>query len=278
MTVLVTGSSGKVGAHLVRLLHEQGVAVRAGSRSPEKLTLPDGVASVKLALDDPADFPAALAGVTSVFLYCEPAAIGEFVAQAEAAGVRHVVIMSADAVLRPDAAVNPIAAPHVAVEQALAASSITSTPLNCGALASNAMPWAWQLKARGTVGLPYPNSYADPVNERDVAEAALAVLTDPSLGGRSYHLTGPEALTFTQHIKVIEAAAGRSIPVAQVPPAVWRANKPDFMPGDIADALLELWAASDSPVPLTGDVEKLTGHPARPFTEWAREYAGPFRG
>lgn len=164
------------------------------------------------------------------------------------------------------------------MEQALAASSITSTPLNCGALASNAMPWAWQLKARGTVGLPYPNSYADPVNERDVAEAALAVLTDPTLRGRSYHLTGPEALTFTQHIAAIEAAAGRSIPVTEVPPAVWRANKPDFMPGDIADALLDLWAASSAPVPLTGDVEKLTGHPARPFSEWAQEYAGPFRG
>ncbi|MBJ6623438.1 hypothetical protein [Streptomyces sp. DHE17-7] len=44
---------------------------------------------------------------------------------------------------------------------------------------------------------------------------------------------------------------------------MWRANKPDFMPDDIADALLKLWAASTAPVPLTDHVEQLTGHPAR---------------
>ncbi|MFJ8871587.1 NAD(P)H-binding protein [Streptomyces sp. NPDC102473] len=277
MTVLVTGSRGKVGSLLVEILHSHGVAVRAGSGTPAKLSVPEGVETVKLALDHPADFPAALDGVTGVFLYAEPAHIDAFVAEAEKAGVEHVVIMSADAVLRPGAAQDPIAAPHLAVEQALAASSLPSTPLNCGALASNAMPWAWSLRARGAVALPYPDSHADPVNERDVAESAFAVLTDPALRGRSYHLTGPRSLTFAEHVAIIGEAAGRTIEIETVTPEAWRAAKPDFMPGDIADALLELWAASSGPVPLTGDVEKLTGHPARPFAEWAEEHAGAFR-
>lgn len=277
MTVLVTGSSGKVGSLLVQTLHDRGVAVRAGSRNPDKLSTPAGVETVRLALDTPADFAAALDGIDSVFLYCEPAAVDAFVEQARQAGVAHVVIMSADAVLRPGADTDPIAAPHLAVERALAASPLTSTALNCGALASNALPWAWSLKGRGAVALPYPDSHADPVNERDVAEAAYAVLTEPRLRGRSYHLTGPQSLTFTEQIRIIGAAAGRDIPVEHVAPEVWRANKPGFMPDDIADALLELWAASASPVPLSDDVETLTGHPARPFTVWAEQHADAFR-
>lgn len=277
MTVLVTGSSGKVGSLLVQILHEKGVAVRAGSSNPDKLTSPAGVETVRLALDTPTDFPAALDGVDSVFLYCEPAAVDAFVEQARVAGVRHAVIMSADAVLRPGADTDPIAAGHLAVERALAASPLTSTPLNCGALASNALPWAWSLKARGAVALPYPDSYADPVNERDVAEAAYAILTEPRLRGRSYHLTGPRSLTFTEQLRIISEAAGRDIPVEHVTPETWWASKPGFMPDDIADALLKLWAASTAPVPLSGDVESLTGHPARPFAVWAAQHAHAFR-
>ncbi len=67
------------------------------------------------------------------------------------------------------------------------------------------------------MGLPYPDSHADPVNERDIAEAACAVLTDPALRGRSYHLTGPQSLTFAEHVAIIAAAAGRDIPVERIP-------------------------------------------------------------
>ncbi|MEU5383123.1 SDR family oxidoreductase [Kitasatospora cineracea] len=276
MTVLVTGSRGRVGSLLVEILAARGTAVRAGSSDPEKLTIPAGVDAVRLDLTDPETFAPALAGVDAVFLYCEPAHIGAFTAAAEAAGVEHVVVMSADAVLRADAASNPIAAPHLAVERALRASALTVTTLNCGALASNAGSWQYVLRARGAVTLPFPDSYADPIYEQDIAESAAAVLARPELRGRAYHLTGPESLSFRQQVAVIGAVVGREIPVQQIPAAVWRANKPGFMPDDIADALIELWTASDRPVPLSGDVETLTGHPARPFSAWAEDHAAAF--
>lgn len=122
MTTLVTGSRGKVGAALIQLLHDRGAPVRAASAAPEKLELPAGVEAVKLDLKDPATFPAALTGVTSVFLYAEPSHIDAFLQQAEAAGVQHLVLLSSSSVLAPGAADNAIAASHLAVEQALAAS------------------------------------------------------------------------------------------------------------------------------------------------------------
>ncbi|WP_310650523.1 SDR family oxidoreductase [Streptomyces pristinaespiralis] len=129
MTILVTGSRGKVGSALVTLLHRQGLRVRAGSASPGDLTFPADVETVRCALDDPSTFPAALDSVTSVFLYAEPSHTDAFVAQAHAAGVGHIVLLSSSAVMSSDAADNPIAASHLLAEQALAAGPVEATVL-----------------------------------------------------------------------------------------------------------------------------------------------------
>ncbi|MGF1428691.1 SDR family oxidoreductase [Kitasatospora sp. LaBMicrA B282] len=276
MTVLVTGSRGKVGSLLVHLLVERGVPVRAGSSAPDELTLPAGAEPVRLSLTDPATFPAALAGVSSVFLYCEPAHIDEFIEAAKAAGVEHLVLMSADAVLRPGAEQNSIARPHWLVEQAVKASGLAWTVLNPGSLASNAGSWKYVLKARGAVTLPFPDAYADPTYEPDVAEAAFAALTRPEVRGRNYHLTGPQTLTFREQVAVISEVTGRDIPVQAIPPSVWLANRPGFIPEDIAIALIEYWSTCDKPVPLSRDFEILIGRPCRPFRAWAEDHAAAF--
>jgi uncharacterized protein YbjT (DUF2867 family) len=278
MTILITGSRGKVGSTLLTLLHEAGAAVRAASGSPEKLSLPADVDAVKCALNDPATFPAALDSVTSVFLYAEASQIDAFLDEAGAAAVEHIVLLSSSSVLDPDAAGNPIAASHLAAEQALAASPIETTVLQPGAFASNALQWPWALKSTGAIDLPYPGSYGDPIHERDIAEAALAVLTRPPLRGATYHLTGPESLTFTQQIAIIERASGRPIPFNTVTREAWKESMAEYMPSAFADALLDYWASTDgSPAPLTRSVEELTGHPARTFAEWAKENADAFR-
>lgn len=278
MTVLVTGSRGKVGATLITLLQQAGADVRAASAAPEKLSLPPGVSAVKCALDDPATFPAALDSVTSVFLYAEPSHIGAFLDEAVAAGVEHIVLLSSSSVLDPDAADNPIAASHLAVEQALAASPVESTVLQPGAFAGNALQWRWALESQGAIDLPYPGSYGDPIHERDIAEAALAVLTQPRLRGGTYHLTGPESLTFTEQLTILERAVGSPFPFNTVTREAWKESIAGYMPGAFADGLLNYWASTDgSPAPLTTTVEELTGHPARTFAHWAEENADAFR-
>ncbi|MFF4231662.1 NAD(P)H-binding protein [Streptomyces sp. NPDC001820] len=279
MTILITGSRGKVGSTLLTLLrHEAGATVRAASARPEKLTLPSGVDAVKCALDDPATFAAALDCVTSVFLYAEASQIDAFLDEAGAAGVEHIVLLSSSSVRDPDAAGNAIAKSHLAVEHSLAASPIETTVLQPGAFASNALQWPWALKSAGAIDLPYPGSYSDPIHERDIAEAALAVLTRPSLRGATYHLTGPETLTFTQQIAILERAAGRPIAFNAVTRESWKESVAEYLPSAFADALLDYWASADgSPAPLTRTVEELTGHPARTFAEWAKENADAFR-
>ncbi|MFF9566960.1 NAD(P)H-binding protein [Streptomyces sp. NPDC014685] len=283
MLTLVTGCRGRVGSALVPLLLRAGHSVRAASRAPERLSgpaaaLPADVPVVACDLGDPTTFADALAGVDSVFLYAEPSGIDAFLAAAEAAGVEHIVLLSSSSVLAPDAPDNPIAASHHAVEQALTASPLTTTLLRPGAFSTNAHQWSHSVREHGSVDLPHPHSHSSPIDETDLAEAALAVLTEPRLRGGAYHLTGPESLTAAEQVGLLAAATGRPITVNAVSGEAWKESVAAFVPEPIADALLAYMAASEgAPAEVTDEVEKLTGHPARTFAAWAEEHADAFR-
>ncbi|MGW0394068.1 NAD(P)H-binding protein [Streptomyces sp. NPDC003042] len=271
MSILVTGARGAVARSLSALLTARGIPHRQASRSP------DSPGTVHCDLTDPATFPEALAGVRSVFLYAEAAAVDTFVKEAVTAGVEHVVLLSSSSVLGPDPAANPLSAGHLAVEEALLTSPLRSTLLRPGSFASNALGWAWSLKSGRPVRLPFPGSFCDPVHETDVAEAALAVLTEPSLAGRAYTLTGPQSLTFATQLAILGSLLGRPIRCERVTAEQWKAEVDGYIPGPYADALLDYWAASEGlPVEITDAVEQLTGHPARSFETWAEDHAADF--
>jgi uncharacterized protein YbjT (DUF2867 family) len=65
----------------------------------------------------------------------------------------------------------------------------------------------------GVVALPggdTPEPFAD---AEDIAEVALAPLTDDRHSGELYELTGPRLLTFTEAAEEISRATGREIPL-----------------------------------------------------------------
>ncbi|MEV3991914.1 NAD(P)H-binding protein [Streptomyces sp. NPDC049837] len=283
MTVLVTGSRGRVGSTLLTLLHGKGVPVRAASASPAGLAAPAGVDTVRCDLGAPETFPAALDGVEAVFLYADPRHIDAFIAEARTAGVRHIVLLSSSAVLSPDAGANAIAAPHLAVERALAAASADGsfdvTYLQPGAFATNALYWAPAVRSAGAVDLPYPDAVGDPIHEADIADVAYAALTDDRVRGSSHVLTGPEALTFAEQLAILGRVAGREVTVNAVTPEEWKASVAPYVPAEFADALLAHWSAcAAAPVPLTRTVEEVTGRPARTFAQWAADHAEAFDG
>ncbi|NRQ33391.1 NAD(P)H-binding protein [Nonomuraea sp. NN258] len=271
MTILVTGARGAVAGELIALLRRRGLPVRPASSRPEDPSV------VACDLTDPATFPAALAGVDSVFLYAEPSHIDAFVKEAVTAGVSHLVLLSSSAVLAPDPDANPLAKSHLDVERALTAAPVRGTLLRPGTFAGNALAWAWPIKAGAPVSLPFPGSYVDPLHEADLAEAAAAVLTDPALGGRAYTLTGPDSITCAEQIGVLGRAIGRDIAIKQVTREEWKAEMADYLPGPIADALLDWQQLNDGvPTEITTDLEHLIGRPGRPFATWAQEHTAAF--
>lgn len=126
--------------------------------------------------------------------------------------------------------------------------------------------------------LPYPNSGTSPIDETDIAEAAHAVLTDTRLQGSAYHLTGPESLTAAEQVGLLAAASGTGATFRTVSRAAWKDAVSPFVPAEIAEGLLDHWAATDgSAAEVTGETEKLTGRPARTFAAWAADHAAAFR-
>lgn len=271
--ILVTGGRGAVATHLMTLLHKEGLPVRLASTDPGKLDQP----SIKLDLTDPATFPAALDGVTSVFLYASSAKIDEFVDQAVAARVRHIVLLSSASVLGPDAENDLLAKSHLDVENALLASPIEASLLRPGSFSANAKGWAWPIRSGRPVSLPYPGAYNDPIHENDVAEAALAVLTDPRHHGGRFTLTGPETMTFAEQIDRLAKVIGKNIETVPVTREEWKQEMSEYVRPAYADALLNFWESNDGkPIALTRTVDDLTGHPARSFTDWATDHAADF--
>lgn len=230
-------------------------------------------------LERPETLPAALDGAERVFLYAKPDGIDGFVAAAQAAGVRHVVLLSSGAVLSDASDHNPIGRMHSAVESALVESGIEWTFLRPGMFATNAL-WWWQhcIRTQGVAYATDPESRTAPVHEKDLAALAVTALTEPGHHGRAYPVWGVEALTLRQQVGRIAEAIGREITFEAVTADEARARLSETMPAYGIEPVLAGWAAGTThPPDVSAIVEEVTGQPGRSFTQWAIDHADDFR-
>jgi len=260
MTILVTGGRGKIARAVATGLTAAGHDLRIASREPS-----DVPAAV---VYDPADPAPAVDGISQVFLYADQSSAPAFVAAAEAAGVKQVVLLSS---LASHAGAED---PHAAAERIVGSGSYTTTYLQPGAFMSNATFWSHQARATGQIRLPYLEAEEAPIHEQDIADVAIRVLTDgPGNGhdGRGYPLTGPQSMTRRHQIELITEATGVPIEAVDLTPEQARTELPMRNPAQL-EALLSYWASRvGTPQPIEPAVELLTAHPGRPFTTWLND-------
>jgi uncharacterized protein YbjT (DUF2867 family) len=275
MTIVVTGATGNVGRPLVCELAAAGAQVRAVTRSPETAGFPDGVETVRSPLD-------ALAGATAVFLNSRalgngPGDLEKFVAQARHRGVTKLVALSAinadDDFSRQPSRFRGDR--NKEVEQLAVDSGLDWVSLRPSVFASNFVGmWAAQILASDVVAGPYAAASAAPIVEADIAAvAAQSLLTDEYVGQR-IPLTGPQALTNSELVAIIGRVLGRPLRYCEAPPEMVRQRFIDLGLGaEFADAYMAMLADSlDKPALVTGEVEKITGHPATTFAQWVAEH------
>jgi uncharacterized protein YbjT (DUF2867 family) len=279
MTVLITGATGRVGGNVLAGLLERGVPVRVTSRDPGRATLPAGVAVARADLDDPESLRPALAGVDRVFLYSRFREPDPLLAVLRAAGVDHVVLLSASA-----AAVEKPAGGFDGgggmrwVEQRIIASGLTYTFVRPDTFAANALFWRDQIRDTGSVALPYPDSVQVPIHERDIADVAVLALTTDRLNNAAPILTGPEPITLAAEVAAIGAAIGRDVAVVRQTEAQMRAFYSEHLPPHVLDAILgALRDSVGADPPVSPEVEKITGRPGRTFAQWAVDHADDYR-
>jgi uncharacterized protein YbjT (DUF2867 family) len=265
MTVLVTGARGAIARNVIAQLIDAGTAVRAASRVPGAADLPAGVAPVRVDFTAPETLAPALEGVDKVFLYAAHEGIDAFLAAAEAAGVKHLVLLSSAAVAGPD---NEIGRMHLAAERPIEASGIPWTFVRPAMFATNTLWWADSIRNENVVRVPYPDAPVNPIHERDIAEVAYAALTGDGHEGRAYLVDGPGHLTQRRQVELIGEAVGREIAVEALPRAVAEQHLPASLLDMLASGSTDRWGPTS---------EAVTGRPARTFADWAVDHADDFR-
>jgi len=275
VTVWVEGATGKAGRRVAQALVSAGVAVRAASRHPDKPS--PGMTPVRFDWYDSTTWPSALGDADALFVKGLDADdnANEIVATliASAARVRHVVLMTAMGVDRA-----PDRAPRRALELAVQNSGKLWTILRPNWFLQNFDEDEWvfarALRKQDAVYASTGDARVSFLDTRDLADAAVTVLTQDGHHRCSYTLTGPESVTFGYVARVLGQASGRAIRHADVTPAQHRAyfaesGRPDAWVNHMMH-LFELVRAGVF-APVTEDVQHLTGNPPRTMNTYAKE-------
>jgi uncharacterized protein YbjT (DUF2867 family) len=285
--LLVTGSTGTVGRPLIDVLVDQGVKVRAVTRDPQAANLH---AEVEVVFGDPArpeTIAPSLEGVTALFLHPRAVglAAGELLALARQRGVQRVVALSA---MNVDDPLDQQPSRYQGdrnreVEDAAVASGLAWVSLRASSFASNILrAWGAQLRAGDIVSYPYANFAEALLHEQDLAEvAARALGSDEPVArrGRRLELTGPQSLTHQQLVASIGEVLGRPLRYQEIPPeAAERGMIANGVPGSFVEALMARYARElAQAAPVTGEVERILGRPARTYAQWVADHADAFR-
>lgn len=124
-------------------------------------------------------------------------------------------------------------------------------------------------RAAAEVREPYGKRRTASVDEADVADVVTTVLAEGGYAGKSFTVTGPEALTPADKVAVLAAATGREIRFTELTDnqarRQWRA---EGWPEAGIEFMLHMWATvPDSVASVTSTVEEVLGRPPRTFAQ-----------
>jgi uncharacterized protein YbjT (DUF2867 family) len=261
---LITGGTGKTGRRVAQRLEARGMGVRLGSRS----------GSPAFDWDDRSTWADALRGTTAAYVAYYPdlavpgaaATIAAFAETALSVGTRRLVLLSGRG--EPEAQ---------AAEQALQASGADWTIVRCSWFCQNFSESFFQEPIQaGELALPVTDVAEPFVDADDIADVAVAALTDDRHIGELYELTGPRLLRFDEAVAEIAAAAGRPVRYVPITDEEFVAGLTDAgLPPDLVALLRFLFAEvlDGRNQHLADGVQQALGRPPRDFREFARDAA-----
>ena len=261
---LVLGGTGKTGRRVVDRLAARGLPVRIGSRSGEP----------PFDWDDRATWAPALKGVESVYISYYPdiavpgavETVGSFAELAVATGVPRLVLLSGRGEREAELA-----------EQAMLESGSDPTILRSTWFNQNfSESYFLDYLLEGEVALPAGDIGEPFVDADDIADVAVAALTDDRHIGQLYELTGPRLLSFAEAVAEIADATGREIRYAPISLEMFESELTALgIPADVVDQLTYLFGEvlDGRNAHLADGVQRALGRQPRDFRDYARDAA-----
>jgi uncharacterized protein YbjT (DUF2867 family) len=261
---LVLGANGKTGRRIVDRLRARDVAVRAGSRS----------AQPPFDWEDPSTWRGALDGVSAAYISYfpdlavpgAPEAVGAFAKQAMDVGVDRLVLLSGRGEEEAQRS-----------EEVLRRSGASWTIVRASWFSQNFNESYFVDPIRaGEVALPTDGVGEPFIDASDIADVAVAALTEEGHVGQLYEVTGPRLLTFAEAIGEIAKATGRELRYLPVGFDEFDAGlAAEGVPADVVELLRYLFGEvlDGRNAHLADGVQRALGREPRDFTDFAREAA-----
>jgi uncharacterized protein YbjT (DUF2867 family) len=283
-TILVTGATGNTGAALLPLLEVRGATVRAMVRSTAGGAHLAATSAIPVVadFDDPESVAAALHGITRVYLVTPSSPTAEaqqirFVEIAARSRVEQLVLLSQ---LGADEA-SPVRflRYHAAVERRIRELGLGCTFLRPNLFMQGLFAFQRSIVEQSAFFAPIGKALVSLVDVRDIAAVAAAVLTEPGHLGRTYTLTGPQAITHADIATALSLALGRSIAFRDATPEAFAAALAETgMPPWQVDGLLEDYAhyRRGEAALVSPAVRDVTGAAPRDIDTFVRDYTSAF--
>jgi len=261
---LVLGGTGKTGRRVARRLRARGIPVRVGSRSGQP----------PFDWENRVTWAPALRDVNSAYVsyYPDIAApgavdtVGAFARLAVGRGVRRLVLLSGRGEAEAERA-----------EQAVRGSGADLTILRSTWFSQNfSEDYLLEPVLSGELALPAGDTPEPFVDAGDIADVAVAALTQDGHAGQIYELTGPRLLTLAEAAAEISKAAGREIRYVPVSAEEYAATAArQGVPGEVIDLLTYLFGEvlDGRNAYLADGVRRALGREPRDFTDYARDAA-----
>ena len=260
---LVLGGTGKTGRRVVQRLAARGIPTRVGSRSGEPPFDWDDQVTWAPLLDDVGSV------YVSHYLDALPGAaetVRSFAGLAVTRGVRRLVLLSGRGEPEADR-----------VQEAVRDTGAELTVLRATWFAQNfSESYFIDGLLAGELALPAGDTPEPFVDADDIADVAVAALTDDGHIGQVYELTGPRLLTFAQAVTEISEATGREI--RYVPISVEdfaSALRAEQVPPEDVELLAYLFTEvlDGRNARLADGVQRALGREPRDFSQYVRDAA-----
>jgi uncharacterized protein YbjT (DUF2867 family) len=261
--ILILGGTGKTGRRVAARLERQGLPIRIGSRAGDP----------PFDWDDRDTWAPVLQGVGSVYVqhYLDalPGAaeiLGSFAELAVTNGIPRLVHLSGRGEAEAELA-----------EQAVRDTGAEVTTLRSTWFSQNfSESYFLDGLLAGELALPAGNTPEPFVDADDIADVAVAALTEDGHAGESYELTGPRLLTFTDAVGEIAHATGREIRYKPVSIEDFAAGLDEQgVPSEWIELLVYLFqeVLDGRNAHLADGVQRALGREPKDFADYARDAA-----
>ncbi len=260
--ILVIGKNGKTGTRVNQRLQALGYATRPVSRS----TTPS------FDWENSATWRSAIEGTRAAYVSYQPdlavpnaePAVKEFVRVAADAGLEHIVLLSG----RGEEGARR-------AEEVLKNSGLSWNIVRASWFAQN-FSESFMLEGilAGELVLPAGDIVEPFIDVDDIADVAVAALTEPGHRNKLFEVTGPRALTFAQCINEISEAIGHPVKYTRIPvDAYINVLNEQGVPKDLQWLLRELFTVvfDGRNCNVMSGVEEALGRPATDFKTYIQK-------